>query len=436
MGARIIDPHLQAVFEQLNDDVTILSWKWQIVSRLFESEERVDIVNQTAPNFFLACKITFTDDVFLTLSRITDPLQSNRQDNLVISRLSERLDRSEHPKLHDELTRLIAAAIKACKPFKRHRHKRLAHNDLNIKLKYTTEPLPGIKVGDVNRAVKSLQDVVNAFNRYFFDRETHFTVVERGGVKALFVYLQKGVEGFESEKQQMLAAHGLTSGSSWPQQNTSRAKGRSGLQASANPLDGGTHIWHILSTCSHRKHTKPSPVLRAMFLVSAFATRGWQSACHAAMSLSAIWHGFPGGSGFSKLLKGRWRKLKGKTKVRLPDGTVCKAEVHWYEAHGIGRKELKIKRILSEWTMAARMKANNQRRSHSRFVVCIKNDGYSASLEKCKIYRVLTDRQASAHGLLRIVDESGEDYLYPVDFFVSIKLPQPARVVFSSATPT
>lgn len=45
---------------------------------------------------------------------------------------------------------------------------------------------------------------------------------------------------------------------------------------------------------------------------------------------------------------GRWRKRKGIAKVRLPDGTVCKAEVHWYEAHGVGRKEFKLKRILED----------------------------------------------------------------------------------------
>ncbi len=43
---------------------------------------------------------------------------------------------------------------------------------------------------------------------------------------------------------------------------------------------------------------------------------------------------------------GRWRKLKGIAKVKLPDGTICKAEVHWYEASSVGRKEIKIKRIL------------------------------------------------------------------------------------------
>ncbi len=42
----------------------------------------------------------------------------------------------------------------------------------------------------------------------------------------------------------------------------------------------------------------------------------------------------------------RWRKLKGTAAVELADGTICHAELHWYEAHGIGAKEFKIKRIL------------------------------------------------------------------------------------------
>ena len=45
---------------------------------------------------------------------------------------------------------------------------------------------------------------------------------------------------------------------------------------------------------------------------------------------------------------GRWRKRKGTATIRLPDGTLSWAEIHWYEAHGIGRKEFKIKQLLSE----------------------------------------------------------------------------------------
>jgi hypothetical protein len=44
--------------------------------------------------------------------------------------------------------------------------------------------------------------------------------------------------------------------------------------------------------------------------------------------------------------KGRWRKLKGVGRVRLTDGSECEAELHWYEAHGVGKKEMKVKQLL------------------------------------------------------------------------------------------
>jgi hypothetical protein len=59
-----------------------------------------------------------------------------------------------------------------------------------------------------------------------------------------------------------------------------------------------------------------------------------------------------------------------------------------------------------------------------QLVVCIDNEGYATSLEKRKIYVTLRDASAEKHGLLRIIDESGEDYLYPKRSFRSIALPQ------------
>ena len=63
----------------------------------------------------------------------------------------------------------------------------------------------------------------------------------------------------------------------------------------------------------------------------------------------------------------------------------------------------------------------------AHFAVCIKNAGYQASLELHKIYRVIADDDAAEEGDIRIVDESGEDYLYPADWFVEVTLPQPVR---------
>ena len=62
-----------------------------------------------------------------------------------------------------------------------------------------------------------------------------------------------------------------------------------------------------------------------------------------------------------------------------------------------------------------------------QLVVCIDNEGYPASLERRKIYVALRDPAAEKHGLIRVVDESGDDYLYPKMFFRSIALPQATK---------
>ena len=63
-------------------------------------------------------------------------------------------------------------------------------------------------------------------------------------------------------------------------------------------------------------------------------------------------------------------------------------------------------------------------KSENRFAVCVNNSDYPASLELHKIYRVLSDSEAATEGDLRVVDESGEDYLYPAAYFVLIELLQ------------
>jgi hypothetical protein len=71
-----------------------------------------------------------------------------------------------------------------------------------------------------------------------------------------------------------------------------------------------------------------------------------------------------------------------------------------------------------------------------RLAICIRNDDYPASLEKGKVYRVLPDAVAARRGYLRVIDESGEDYLYPNDYFVPIRLPPSVeKTVVSSLSP-
>ena len=69
-------------------------------------------------------------------------------------------------------------------------------------------------------------------------------------------------------------------------------------------------------------------------------------------------------------------------------------------------------------------------KTETKFVVCIENKNYPASLEFGKIYRVVLDEKAAQHKMIRVVDESGEDYLYSENSFVAIELPQPAEDAF------
>lgn len=73
-----------------------------------------------------------------------------------------------------------------------------------------------------------------------------------------------------------------------------------------------------------------------------------------------------------------------------------------------------------------------RQKTESRFVLCIRKDDCD-DLEPRKIYQVLPDESSAADGYIRVIDESGEDYLYPQDYFVPIDLPQAAQKALLSA---
>jgi hypothetical protein len=68
------------------------------------------------------------------------------------------------------------------------------------------------------------------------------------------------------------------------------------------------------------------------------------------------------------------------------------------------------------------------------YFLCVKNDNYLASLEVRKVYRAIPDEAAAARHFVRIIDESGEDYLYPDSYFVAIELPRAAASAFTQAS--
>jgi hypothetical protein len=106
---------------------------------------------------------------------------------------------------------------------------------------------------------------------------------------------------------------------------------------------------------------------------------------------------------------GRWRKLKGIARVRLRSGDIRMAEMHWYEAHGMAKET-----------------------AQNRFALCVQNEDCE-DLVLRKVYQVLPDKRAERDGYIRVIDESGEDYLYPESYFVFVRLPRKAQDAVSTS---
>jgi hypothetical protein len=82
-------------------------------------------------------------------------------------------------------------------------------------------------------------------------------------------------------------------------------------------------------------------------------------------------------------------------------------------------------------------RSNGSSRQQNRggsYVRCVRNEGYPASLELRKLYPMVRDAAAARQRLLRVIDESGEDYLYPADYFVSVRLPASVKLALSKAS--
>ena len=76
----------------------------------------------------------------------------------------------------------------------------------------------------------------------------------------------------------------------------------------------------------------------------------------------------------------------------------------------------------------------SEKKVSRRYAVCITNKGNEASLERNKLYVLLRDRKAEADGLVRVIDEDGEDYLYPADWFVAVEVPKAVQASLLKAS--
>lgn len=164
----VIPQEIREKYKSLRNDVCHLHRKWGIFRQLFVSGENVvELLNCVAPGFFSVCKDLLADDVLLSISRLTDPKQSFKSDNLSLEKLICSIDPRKYADLVGELERLFTVTRDKCAFAREQRNKRIAHTDLSTKL--DAIPLSSPTTTNVEAALEAIRAIMNTIEKHFHE---------------------------------------------------------------------------------------------------------------------------------------------------------------------------------------------------------------------------------------------------------------------------
>lgn len=183
----------RAVFEALQDEVIWLHAKFNIHRQLFgTSEERINLLNDFGPDLFQIIYDGLLHDVFLTLTRLTDPATTFKKHNLSLERLTKMIEASGHSELLPVLQKYQSRSDKQCEPFRQLRNQAIAHNDLGTALTFDRDPFPFISREMIEEVLKDIREYMTAVDMYFDETETDYKDPHlRGDGDSLIYYLRK-----------------------------------------------------------------------------------------------------------------------------------------------------------------------------------------------------------------------------------------------------
>jgi len=174
------------VYEALEQEIIWLHIKWQYYCQLFGTDEnRIELLNSFAPIFFRVCQDALIDDVILSISRLSDPIKTgdreNKKESLSLLRLVNMVDPQCYPDLRPLIQSIWGIVESLCKPFRLHRHQRIAHNDW-ARIKSTIELLPGISRQSIEDALESIRRLMSAVSEYFDGATQSFVIMNPVGI--------------------------------------------------------------------------------------------------------------------------------------------------------------------------------------------------------------------------------------------------------------
>jgi hypothetical protein len=163
------------LFRSISNDVSQVHMYWRVYRQLFAASDlRIQLLNETGSFVFHILQHLLINEVTLAICRLTDPVSTGGHENHSLARLLRDVSAKN---LLDELTTRMTVLSGLAGAFRDRRNRAIAHSDLDSKLKFDENPLPGISRQNVEDALKSIREFMNAYDYFYFHNTTLYEEV-------------------------------------------------------------------------------------------------------------------------------------------------------------------------------------------------------------------------------------------------------------------
>jgi hypothetical protein len=157
----------QLLFEHIEYEAQWLHGRWKIFNQLFvDDPERIELLNETTPEFFLIIQEILLENLILVFSRLTDQERIGKKDNASLRQLIHHIKSDGFPDLSENLAAILQKLEDSCNVFREKRNKISVHKDLLVVLQASPEPAD-FSVLDVNKSLELLDKFLNTIHLYF-----------------------------------------------------------------------------------------------------------------------------------------------------------------------------------------------------------------------------------------------------------------------------
>jgi len=190
--------HIYEIYVEIWQEVVWVHSKWNIFLQLYSDSETIALLNNTAPSYFRICQDVLLDDIMLSICRLTDPAQTGGKTNLSLRRLVDNIEANKNDKLKDIVKKILDLAEPNFEFARDHRNRRIAHNDLQTRMKTHLEPLSSYTNDKVNDALKNIGNVMNVVQHHYESSETLYShCISPDDGNDLLYWLRKGYDKHE-----------------------------------------------------------------------------------------------------------------------------------------------------------------------------------------------------------------------------------------------